>query len=953
MSNQIHHGGETAGTAAAVSEFQSSFQTGVVRTGALERYAYAADASHYSLTPEAVVVAEDTDHVAAVMKQAWAHRLPVTFRSGGTSLSGQATSNGVLIDVRSNFRGMRVLDDGARVWVQPGATVRAVNAALARFGHRLGPDPASEIAATVGGVIANNSSGMACGTVENTYQTLESMVVVLPSGTRIDTAQPDADKVLFEKEPELCRGLLALRERVVSNASSVSRIEELFSMKNTMGYGINALTDFSSPAAILQHLMIGSEGTLGFVAEAVFRTVRIKPLATTALAIFDTLEAANRALPDLLDTTPATLELLDSTSLRVGQSLAGAPAEIAGLQIASQAALLIEYHSDDVKALATAEAAALAVLEHQPLNGAATFSSNASTRAAQWKLRKGLYASVAGARPVGTTALLEDIVVPVPQLADTCLRLQELFGQYAYTDAVIFGHAKDGNIHFMVTDRFESGSQLERLSGFTDDLVTLVLGAGGSLKAEHGTGRAMAPFVKVQYGAELYAVMQQIKMLFDPRGLLNPGVLLSDEPASYLQHIKAPEPVEDEVNRCVECGYCEPICPSKNLTLTPRQRIVLRRASAKASRDGDTQLSAELARDYDYAGIQTCAVDGMCGTSCPVGINTGLLVKRLRGEEHGPASKALWTTAAKSWSGASQAGSIALSVAKKLPSTLPRAASSLGRSVLGTDTVPLYSADLPAGGAKRHRASGYIGAADAEPSGIYVSACVNTMFGPERDEHTGESGIGVAAAFERLCERAGVKLLVPDAIDGLCCGTTWTSKGFSNGHEAMAKRVAAAIDQLDVHQLPLISDASSCTEGFSHTLAELRPNLTVIDAVDFAAAELLPRLAIDAASTPSLTLHPTCSSTQMGLNPALQTLAEAISGSVHTPLNWGCCAFAGDRGMLHPELTASATAAEASDVAALGSHSHASCNRTCELGISRATGRSYQHILELLELASR
>jgi len=917
-----------------------------IRTRAIDRVAYANDASHYLLTPEAVVVASDAAEVGAILRAATASRTPVTFRSGGTSLSGQSAGSGLLVDVRQGFGRIDVLDGGRRVRSQPGATVRQVNARLARHGHRLGPDPASEAACTIGGVVANNSSGMACGTAENSYRTLESLVVVLASGTVVDTADPDADRLLAQREPALVDELMRLRSRVVGDPASVALIERQFAMKNTMGYALNAFVDFDTPAALLAHLVVGSEGTLAFVAEATFRTVPIRPAIATTLAVFPTLDAATRSLPALVATGAATLELMDATSLRVGQRLEGTPAAIHGFEATTQAALLVEYHADDPEALRALAEAGSRVLGEQDLRDPALFSSDAADRAAAWKFRKGLYASVAGARPSGTTALLEDVVVPVDRLADTCGGLQELFARYGYADSVIFGHAKDGNIHFMLTDRFEGAKALGRFEGFTDAMVDLVLDAGGNLKAEHGTGRAMAPYVCRQYGDELYDVMVRLKRLLDPSGILNPGVIIDDDPTAHMRNLKTPVSIESEADRCVECGYCEPVCPSRSLTLTPRQRIVVRRASTAARERGDGALVAELEKDYNYDGVQTCAVDGMCQTACPVLINTGSLMKRFRREDANPALAAGWSAAATGWGAVTRAGSAALSVASVLPTPAVRAVTDAARAVLGTDTVPRYAAELPGGGTSRKALGRVVGAAGVEPSAVFLPACVGSMFGPASSD-----GIGATGAFVRLLERAGVSAIVPEGIDALCCGTPWSSKGYAKGHATMSARVRAAVSAASRGgELPVVCDASSCTEGFSATLRD--EGVRVVDAVAFAASALLPHLE----PTPVaelLALHPTCSSTQVGIDPALRAVGETVAAEVRVPDAWGCCAYAGDRGMLHPELTEAATAPEAAEVAGLGADAFASCNRTCELGMTKATGETYVHVLELLERATR
>jgi len=957
------------------------------------------DASHFLLYPRAVAVPRNADDVARLLRGCAEAGLGLTFRSGGTSLSGQAGTDAVLADVRRYFDRMEILDDGARVRVQPGVTVNRLNAHLAPYGRQIGPDPASSAACTIGGVIANNSSGMACGTVENSYRTLESMVVVLASGTVIDTAAPNADEKLRVMEPGLYRGLLALRQRLMSNPASVAKITQQFSMKNTMGYGLNSFLDYFTPAEILAHVMVGSEGTLGFVASAVFRTISVRPYVQTGLLVFEDLHAANRALPDLVATGAATLELMDTASIRVGQALANCPKQVSDIHPASQAALLLEYQSTSQDELWQLVSSAQPVLKSLPVEQPVILTADPRTREELWAMRKGLYTSVAAARRPGTTALLEDVVVPVESLADACVDLGGLFEEYSYPDSVIFGHAKDGNIHFMITDEFDR--QLDRYERFTNAMVDLVLGYQGSLKAEHGTGRVMAPFVRTQYGDELYDVMRETKKLFDPWGLLNDGVVITDDPKAHLKHIKSPVAVDPMVDACVECGYCEPVCPARTLTLTPRQRIVTRREINQAYARGDKELARNLEKAYVYDGVQTCAVDGMCVTACPVGINTGLYIKQRRAEAASPVAQAGWALAATHWASATHVASFALSTADKFKPIAPviTAANEVGRTLIGDDVLPLWSRDLPAGGRSRRRPR-----PTKQPVAVYVPACVNSMFGPEpltpplsscqrqdprnptKDSITTPNRAnccgGVQTAFETLCARAGLALVVPDNIDSLCCATPWTSKGMTRGRDLMSATVISAVREASGNgRLPIVCDASSCTEGLQRMLADT--GLVVIDAVQFVAEHILPLarhedLDADRVShgdgssvtacqqannsnsqndgsylilkpkLPSITLHPTCSSTQIGLNPYLIAIAETVANQVNIPADTGCCAFAGDRGMLHPELTYAATRPESAEVDHLDSTVHASCNRTCEIGMTRATGKPYRHILEVL-----
>ena len=902
----------------------------------LDLLARAHDASHYLLHPGAVVVPRDGGEVAEVMRACARLGVPLTFRGGGTSLSGQALSDGVLVDTRTAFTGVEVLDEGLRVRVQPGVTVRAVNARLAPYRRRLGPDPASEGACTLGGVIANNSSGMQCGTELNSYRTIESMVLVLPSGTVVDSTRPDADRLLAEAEPALHAGLLRLRDAVRGDSASVATLRRLFAIKNTMGYGLNAFLDHDEPAELLVRLMVGSEGTLGFVASAVFRTVEVLPHAATGLLVFDDLHAASRAVPEVAATGVVTAELLDAASLRVAQADPACPDQIRRLPVRDHAALLVELQARAGEELTAVQRSAETSFAGLDLAAETELTSDARERAALWRTRKGLYSAVAGARPPGTNALLEDVAVPPERLGELSAALTGLLAEHRYEGPVLFGHARDGNLHFLLNEDFGSPRMLARYEAFTTDLVDLVLGLHGTLKAEHGTGRIMAPFVERQYGPVLTAAMHEVKALVDPSRLLNPGSVLTDDPRAWLRDLKTALPVEEEVDRCVECGFCEPVCPSRTLTTTPRQRIVLRREMAAARDRGNTALLTSLEEDYAYAGNDTCAVDGMCQTACPVLINTGSLTSRLRAESSSSAADRVWTTAAGHWGLAARAGSAALTAADRLPAAVPVALSRAGRRLAGPEAVPLYSPELPPGGSPRSARQ------DEDAEAVVFAACIGTMFGG-----------GATAALLRLCDRAGVAVRTPPGLDRLCCGTPWKSKGHRGGHARMRELVVPALrEATDGGRLPVVVDASSCAQGLATLVAD--ECFRVLDAVAFVAQRVAPHLSVTR-PVPSVVVHPTCSGTELGSTEALLALARAASAQVDVPTAWGCCAFAGDRGLLHPELTAAATAGEAAEVLARGDRAeevYVSSNRTCELGMTRATGRPYRHVLELLDEAT-
>ena len=912
----------------------------------IDRLAFAADASHYALTPRAAVLAASVDEVAAVLGVATWHSIPVTFRSGGTSLSGQAITDGLLVETKRHFRGIEILDEGARVAVGVGLTLREVNARLAPLGRMLGPDPASESACTIGGVVANNSSGMACGTHANTYRTLDAMVFVLPSGTVVDTSAPFAEAALCAREPELYVTISRLRDRIRRDASVVAEIRRQFSMKNTMGYSVNAFVDHESVVEILAHLMVGSEGTLGFVARAVFRTLPVRPHIRTGLLVFADLRTAAEAVEPLVGSGARAVELIDAASLRVAQRDPAAGPELHELSVADHTALLVEYQEGSAAELAERGSAAERTIAGLDVLSGADLTDAPGVRSRLWRVRKGLFTAVAGARASGTTSLLEDIAVPGAALPDTCAQLRELFSEHGYGDAAIFGHARDANLHFLVTQSFASAADLARYERFTADLVDLVLARGGTLKAEHGTGRVMAPFVRRQFGDELYEVMRAVKRSCDPARVLNPGVVITDDEREHLRNLKVVPTVDPEVDKCVECGYCEPSCPSRTLTTTPRQRIVLRRAMAALH--PDDPLRTRLADDYDYAAIDTCAADGMCATNCPVGINTGLLMKRLRAERHGPVAEAVGAASARHLAGTAALARTGLAAGHLLPSAVPTRVARAARRIVDANTVPAWSADLPTASKGRPGPN-----RPADPiAAVFFPSCLDAIFAPA------EGGIGVARALELLVARADVNLLVPEGINSLCCATPWRSKGLVRGSEAMTAKVLRELWAATEHgKLPVISDASSCTHGLAELAAtaavpEGSGQLRMIDSTTFAAQHLLPRLRITSRRG-SLAVHPTCSTTHLDATTDLLAIAEAIADEVVVPQSWGCCGFAGDRGMLFPELTAAATREQASEVNSRSYDGYASANRTCEIGMSRATGRTYRHILEFLEEATR
>ncbi|MGW0748487.1 FAD-binding and (Fe-S)-binding domain-containing protein [Streptomyces sp. NPDC002587] len=924
---------------------------------------YASDASPYRFVPQVVVIAEDVDDISAVLSYAHGRRREVVFRAAGTSLGGQAQGEDVLVDVRRHWAGVEVLDEGRLARIRPGTTVFRANAALARHGRVLGPDPASAIACTLGGVVANNASGMTAGTTRNSYRTLSSLTLVLPSGTVVDTADPLADEELTRAEPALCRGLMEIKAEIEADPALVARIRAKHQIKNTTGYRLDAYLDGRTPVEILRGLMVGSEGTLGFIAEVVFDTLPLDRELCSALLFFPSLPAAAAAAPLFNEAGAIAVELMDGNTLRASVSVAGVPADWADLP-KDTAALLVEFRAPDEAGLDAYERRATRLVTGLGLVAPVASVTNAFTRDATtirgyWTARRAFVPAVGGSRARGTTLITEDFAVPPSRLAEACEALLGLQAEHGF-DAAVAGHAAHGNLHFLLAFDAADPADVERYAAFMDAFCRLVVERfDGSLKAEHSTGRNMAPFLEMEWGAGATELMWRTKRVIDPEGVLAPRIVLDRDPRAHLRGLKTIPRVEEAADPCIECGFCEPSCPSGDLTTTPRQRIVLRREMTR-QQPGSTVLEG-LLDAYGYDAVDTCAGDSACKPACPVGIDTGALMRDFRHRRHSAREERAAVLAARRFRAVEAATRLAVATADqlrdllgdRLGNSLPAAVTEAARKALRPDLVPRWLPQIPPAAARRLPVTRRVGA-----SAVYYPSCVNRIFGGGPD---GRPGPSLPQAVVAVSERAGKPVWVPRDVTGTCCATIWHSKGYDAGNRLMANRIVeAAWGWTAGGRLPLVVDASSCTLGIAREVVPylteenqaLHAELRIVDSVVWAAEELLPHLEVRRTAG-SAVLHPTCSMRHLGGEGQLRAVAEVCAGEVVIPDEAGCCAFAGDRGLLHPELTASATAREAAEVTARHFDAHLSANRMCEVGMERATGRGYYSVLLELEQATR
>lgn len=938
------------------ADLQALLGEAQVHSRVIDLVRYASDAGPYRLIPQVVVSPCNAEEMAKLFSYARTHQRHLTFRAGGSSLNGQAQGDDILVDVRRHFRGMVIEDEGL-LRVKPGEVLDDVQAVLARTRRRFAPDPASSSIATIGGILANNSGGMRCHPHQDSYHSLKAATIVLASGTIINTEDPHAAEELKAKEPAIYQGLMDLRDEIRADDALVERLRRKFSIRNTNALRLDAFLDEDCPVQILKQLMVGSEGILGFIAEAVLETLPLPSKRAVAWVMLPRLDVAADYVHKLVEAGASAVELLVSPVLReaVG-NFKGARESWRDLKD-EDAALLLEVSGTDEADLAEQIRRAEEVLADSELTAPLEFTSDPIEIHQAWEIRGGLLPLLGKQRMQGATLITEDVCFPPASIGEASRDLMHLLAKYDAPEMVM-GHAAFGNLHFFLTPSFESDAEINRYGDFIKELVELVLNKyDGSLKAEHGTGTNMAPFVHREWGDQAYGLMWRVKDLLDPEGILAPDVKLTRDDRLHLKNFKSFPRIEEEANACVECGFCENVCPSRHVTATPRQRIVIRREMARQPEQ--SPVLNYLYEEYGYEGIDTCAADASCAVACPISIDTGAMMKHFRALEATEAADKVALTLAKNWKsvemaargGLGAADAITKVLGENLGTRMLGGITGVLRSFISEDLMPSAKDGLPPAGSKRMPPTCREGA-----EAIYYPACINRMFG--RDV----AGPSLAETMVTVSQRAGHRVYIPEDIAGSCCATPFSSKGYLSAKAYMARDLAARLWEWSEHgRLPVVVDAASCTHNIIKEIPTQLDDegraqfeqIKIMDAVSWAHDVLLPDLE---AKHPQgrVAVHPNCSLTHMELVDQLTAVAAFAATEAFIPVGAGCCGTAGDRGLLHPELLESATRDEKAGLAAAPpADAYVSANRTCEMGMTQSTGKEYEHILYLLEQATR
>ena len=914
-----------------------------VYTDYLRRYAYGVDASCYSYLPKVVVKAEDEQEVRRLIRLCQQCGTPFTFRAAGSSLSGQCSSEDVLIVCNDGFKKMEVIDDGKALKCECGVIGSDANDLLKPYNRKIGPDPATLATALVGGILNNNSSGMCCGTAQNSYKTIRSIRVVLLDGSILDTSdQKSIDQFLKEK-PQMVEDILQLRKEILADEELTHLIHHKYKIKNTTGYGLNSLVDFEDIIDIINHLFIGSEGTLGFVSEIVYNTVEDVPHKGCGLMFFSTLNDASLAVVALANMgreKVVAAEMMDYQSLKAVQTLENVPDFVREVPEGTSA-ILFQTESYSKETVDENLAFIKEQLKDIPTAIPSLYSQDPKEYDSWWAIRKGILPIVGGQRRKGTTVITEDVCFQIEDFTKGIEMLTELFYKYDFVDGgVIFGHALSGNVHFNITPDFSDPKDTKNFGDLVKEMSERVSGFGGSLKAEHGTGRMVAPFIEMEWGKKAYEINRRIKAIFDPERILNPDVIITDDPDMYKKNLKAQCAIDDAFTICMECGFCEKHCPSRNLTLTPRQRIALLRETKRLENEGNFTLASELRKGYEYYGVETCAACSMCKGLCPLSIDTAQIALSMRRID--PPAPELAKKIYDNFSTTLQMARAGVSLEGIAGSIITqKAISKITDGLHGvTGITPYLPKTTPK--ANHYRLRNRIKPTNFEKV-VYFSTCANRAFKPNQGYDDDRS---LQQVVESLCNKAHIDIIYPQHIENLCCGLSF--ENYDDVHERAVKDLHDALMKASQNgKYPIVIDHSAC---FNHAFKHM-PDLEINDISEFLCKYVVPHLDIEKCDE-RVIVHKQCKIKSLNKSQYIEDLARLCTDHVFNIKSFACDGFAGQKGFFTPELNKSATKDLAGEIAEYGATLGVSSSSTCEIGLGENGGIPFVGVAFLLDRCS-
>ena len=965
-----------------------------IYTDELRTLAWGTDASFYREIPKVVIRSNGEQQLADIVRTCKKHHLPFTFRAAGTSLSGQSITDSVLIVAGKNWERYQLADDKETIRLQPGIVGSRVNEILKPFGRVFPPDPASIGSAMVGGIVCNNASGMNCGVHANSDRMMVNARLILTDGTIVDTGSEESREAFKRSHPEFIERIIALRDKVRADKKLAERIEKKYSIKNVTGLNIRPLVAYDDPFDIMAHAMVGSEGTLAFLSEVTMKTLRDYPFKASAMVYFLNMKESCNAVvamkklkaadDDLLMSAENLIvksaEMLDYKSLSAvddpvflqykkdvdeGKIEGVAPGDYHNLT-----AILTETKATTAEQLKERIRIVEECLSKFPLYIPPQFTDDPALYGKYWAIRSGIFPSVGGTRPVGTSCLIEDVAFHLEDLPEATVKLQQLIADHGYADACIYGHAFEGNYHFILNQSFKTDDEVKRYEQMMRAVARLVVEEyDGSLKAEHGTGRNMAPFVKYEWGEDAYEVMKELKSIFDPDGLLNQGVIFNDDPECFIKDLK-PLPVLDfpfervpdgghhlmdesrstaqetiravqRANKCIECGFCEVNCMSCGLTISSRMRIAIQREIRELESTGANPARADKLRKlYKYYGDQTCATDGLCSTSCPMKINTGELTHLIRQMDmlDNKAGYRIGYIAANHLAGIKGGLRFVLRTANLGHTVLGSSAMSAICRGMNKMGLPLWTTAMPKAISQPKQDAV---AENAPLRVVYFPSCINQTMGLAKGAPVKNALVDETC---QLLKKAGYEVIFPEGMEKMCCGQIWESKGMLD----IADRKSAELEQAlwkasGEGQYPVLCDQSPCL----HRMKKVITRMKLYEPAEFIMTFLKDRLDFHPIDR-NVALHITCSTKEMGVSSHLIALAKLCSSNVFLPEGVGCCGFAGDRGFTYPEMNRYALRKLKPQIEEHHIEIGYSNSRTCEIGLQTNTGIPYMSIIYLV-----
>jgi D-lactate dehydrogenase len=990
-----------------LSELKQYLPSDRIYTDELRSLGWGTDASFYRQIPKVVIRSDGEEEISKIVKTCQKYKMPYTFRAAGTSLSGQSCTDSVLIVAGKHWEKYELGPNQDTIKLQPGIVGGRVNEILKPFGRVFPPDPASIGSAMVGGIVINNASGMNCGVHANSDRMLVSARIILTDGTILDTGDKESREQFARSHPEFLRKIEALRDKVRANEALASRICNKYSIKNVTGLNLRPLIAYDDPFDIIAHSMVGSEGTLAFLSEVTMKTLHDYPYKASAMVYFLSMKESCEAVVAMKKMKAGEEDMAYSAENLVVKS-----AEMLDYKSLSSVndPVFLQYKKDvdagkiegvlpgdyhDLTAILTETKGITheqllekigkikSCLEQFRLYIPAEFTEDPKVYGKYWAIRSGIFPSVGGTRPLGTSCLIEDVAFPIESLPEATVKLQKMIADHGYDDACIYGHAFEGNYHFILNQSFADEHEVARYAEMMRDVARLVVEEyDGSLKAEHGTGRNMAPFVRYEWRDEAYEAMKELKAIFDPDCLLNQGVIFNDDPDCFIKCLKplpvldydfdsvpdgghylmdsslstAKETVEQvkRANKCIECGFCEVNCMSCGLTLSSRMRIAVQREIRYLAATGSNpERLATLKKQYKYYGDQTCATDGLCSTSCPMKINTGELTHLIRQMDMNNSKMGykLGDFAANHMAGIKSGLRVVLDVAHLGHVTLgPTLMTGIARG-MNKMGLPLWTTAMP----KKHRQpkksdltqfiiEKSIPQKEKEHlplKVVYFPSCINQTMG--QSKHGGKIHDLVDEVIQ-LMAKAGYETIFPEGMERMCCGQIWESKGMLDIADRKSAELEAALWKAsDEGRYPVLCAQSPCL----HRMRKVMHKMHLYEPAEFIMKFLVPRLDFHPIDR-HIALHLTCSTRQMGVADDLIALAKMCSDNVFLPEGVGCCGFAGDRGFTFPELNKYGLRKLRPQIEANHIEVGYSNSRTCEIGLETNTGIPYMSIVYLV-----